>query len=184
MDARGRCDHVARRPRIRRTQLVAKRTGSRLHLDLLSEPESGRGDASRIPSRRSVVEYTPPEKLNPRRWACFSTSTSIKGRDGHHHRPGCSRLLCRSRRSWHRDSCATGEWTITRKRDPKDLAPHERILFKGLLGDRTEVNLADLQTDYAGALFERQTRLYDDSVKSGWFTSNPRAPAPVGSGGA
>jgi uncharacterized protein (TIGR04222 family) len=66
-----------------------------------------------------------------------------------------------------------GEWVIKRRRDSKGLAPHERMLFKGLLGDREQVNLSNLHANYAGALVRAQTHLYEDSVKRGWFRSNP-----------
>jgi hypothetical protein len=122
-----------------------------------------------------VVEYTPPEKLAPAEMGLLLdarvdqkdvTATIID-------------LAVRGYLSIEEvvppAFLREGEWTIKRKRDPKDLAPHERILFKGLLGDREEVNLADLRSDYAGALYRAQRHLYEDSVKRGWFTANPES---------
>jgi uncharacterized protein (TIGR04222 family) len=122
-----------------------------------------------------VVEYTPPEKLLPAEMGLL-LDARVDQKDV------TATIIDLAVRGYLSIKevvppafLREGEWTITRKRDPKDLAPHERILFKGLMGDREEVNLADLHTDYAGALYRAQTQLYNDSAKSGWFTSNPES---------
>ena len=120
-----------------------------------------------------VVEYTPPEKLSPAEMGLLLdahvdqkdvTATIID-------------LAVRGYLSVEEvvapGFLREGEWTITRKREPKDLAPHERMLFKGLMGDREQVNLNDLHSNYAGALLRAQEHLYNDAAKRSWFRGNP-----------
>lgn len=123
-----------------------------------------------------VVEYTPPEALRPAQMGLLLdertdnkdvTATiidlAVRGFIGITELPK-EGLLARS------------DWRIERKNPHlDDLKPYERTILKGLLGDRKEVDLSALHTDYTGALGEATTEIYDKAVRSGWFVRAPDA---------
>lgn len=122
-----------------------------------------------------VVEYTPPEDLRPAQMGLLLdehvdqkdvTATiidfAVRG----------YLTITELDKEW---VLGHSDWKLTKVKEPKDLKPYERTLFKGLMGDRKEVLLSDLHTDYWGALVDAQRQLYDGAVEHGWFTRDPAA---------
>ncbi|HYM15674.1 MAG TPA: DUF2207 domain-containing protein [Dehalococcoidia bacterium] len=120
-----------------------------------------------------VVEYTPPEGLRPAQMGLLldqrvdqkDLTATIVDFAVHGYLK-----ITELDKAW---ALGRADWKLTVLKQPKDLQPYERTLFKGLMGDRTEVLLSDLHTDYPGALLEAQRELYGDSVRHGWFAGDP-----------
>jgi hypothetical protein len=122
-----------------------------------------------------VVEYTPPEGLRPAQMGLLLdervdqkdlTATivdlAVRG----------YLKITELEKTW---ALGRPDWQLTKLKKPKDLKPYEVTLFNGLMGDRDEVLLSDLHTDYAFALMRAQTQLYDEAVQHHWFTNDPAA---------
>jgi hypothetical protein len=122
-----------------------------------------------------VVEYTPPEGLRPAQMGLLLdervdqkdlTATivdlAVRG----------YLKITELEKTW---VLGRPDWKLTKLKKPKDLKPYEVTLFNGLMGDRDEVILSDLHTDYAFALMRAQTQLYGEAVQRRWFTNDPES---------
>jgi hypothetical protein len=63
--------------------------------------------------------------------------------------------------------------TAKRNRPPEQLLAYEKLVLKRLFGSRSEVDLDDLGSSFAGAVVKVQDALYDAVTAQGWFHANP-----------
>jgi uncharacterized membrane protein len=122
-----------------------------------------------------VVEYTPPDELRPAQLGVILderadtkdvTATIID-------------LAVRGyvkieekEKTW---IFGSKDWRLTRLKDSEDeLQSYEKKVMQGLFEDTAgEVDLSDLKNKFYQDLAEAQKRLYEDSVRRSWFSSNP-----------
>jgi uncharacterized membrane protein YgcG len=122
---------------------------------------------------RIVVEYTPPDDLRPAQMGLLLDERT----DNKDVAATIVDLAVRGYISITELAppgfLMSGDWQITRtKKSLDDLNAYERTLLKGILGDRDEVELGSLHTDYPAALYRADEELAHQAAA--WFVRDPR----------